>query len=181
MNRIFAVIGMCGSGKSEVVKFFVEKGFKKVYFGDVVINELKNRNLEINENNEKTVREDLRDKFGMGVTALKSLETIKQYVNSGFDVVIESLYSWDEFKIIKNEFGSIFKLVNVYTTKKLRYERLSKRKIRPLTAEEAVSRDISEIENLDKGGPIAFADYQIINDSGIENTKKQVEVIIEKN
>ena len=43
MNKIIAVIGMCGSGKSEAVKFFTENGYRKVYFGDVVINELKKR------------------------------------------------------------------------------------------------------------------------------------------
>lgn len=173
-KKIIAVVGMCGSGKSEAVKFFLDKGFKKVYFGDVVINELKSCGLDINETNERKIREKLRNEFGMGVMAIKSLEKIKKLFVSD-NVVIESMYSWEEFKIIKNEFGALFKVLAVYTTKNLRYERLGKREFRPLTVEEAVSRDISELENLDKGGPIAFADYTIINDSTLKELNENLE------
>lgn len=173
-KKIIAVIGMCGSGKSEAVKFFVDKGFRKVYFGDVVIKELKSRGLEINEANERKVREDLRKKLGMGVMALKSIDTIKEYFKTD-NVVIESMYSWEEFKIIKEAFGDAFELLAIYTTKKLRYERLRKREFRPLTIVEAISRDLSEIENLDKGGPIAYADYTIINDSDLIELNNKLE------
>jgi dephospho-CoA kinase len=173
-KKIIAVIGMCGSGKSEAVKYFVGKGFKKVYFGDVVITELKTRGLEINEANERKVREELRKEFGMGVMAIKSIEKIKEYYKAD-NVVIESMYSWDEYKIIKKEFGDKFKLLTIYTTKDLRYERLGKREFRPLTIEEATSRDLSEIENLDKGGPIAYTDYTLINDSSLEELNKNLE------
>ncbi len=173
-KRIIAVVGMCGSGKSEAVKYFVNKGYRKVYFGDVVIRELKKLGLEINEANERKVREELRKKFGMGVMALQSIDLIKEYFEIG-NVVIESMYSWEEFKIIKEEFGELFEVIAIYTTKKLRYERLAKRGFRPLTVEEAISRDISEIENLEKGGPISFADYTIINDTSLENLNKNLE------
>jgi dephospho-CoA kinase len=173
-RKIVAVIGMCGSGKSEAVKYFVNKGFRKVYFGDVVIKELKSRGLEINEANERKVREDLRSRFGMGVMALKSIDTINEYFKSG-NVVIESMYSWEEFKILKEAFGDSFELLAIYATKKLRYARLAKREFRPLTNTEAKSRDLSEIENLDKGGPIAYADYTIINDSDLNGLNKKLE------
>ena len=177
MNKIIAVIGMCGSGKSEAVKYFTENGYSKVYFGDVVINELKMRGLEINESNERMVREELRNKFGMGVMAMKSIDAIRNYLKDG-NVVIESLYSWEEFKFLKQEFGEDFKLLTVYTTKELRYKRLSEREFRPLTNQQAVSRDISEIENLDKGGPIAYSDYLVINDSGLTELKNNLKKYI---
>ena len=168
---------MCGSGKSEAVKYFTENGYSKVYFGDVVINELKMRGLEINESNERMVREELRNKFGMGVMAMKSIDAIRNYLKDG-NVVIESLYSWEEFKYLKNEFGTGIKLLTVYTTKELRYKRLSEREFRPLTNQQAVSRDISEIENLDKGGPIAYSDYLVINDSGLTELKNNLKKYI---
>lgn len=177
MNKIVAVIGMCGSGKSEAVKYFLEIGYQRVYFGDVVINELKERGLEIIESNERTVREDLRKQFGMAAMAVKSIDKIREYFKAG-NVVIESLYSWSEYKVIHNEFGDNFKLLAVHTDKKIRYERLMKRKIRPLTLSEAISRDISEIENIEKGGPIAFADYMVINDGTIEELKTKLEGLI---
>jgi dephospho-CoA kinase len=173
-KKIIAVVGMCGSGKSEAVKYFVDKGFRKVYFGDVVIKELESRGLEINEKNERKIREELRAEYGMGVMAIKSIEKINEYYKTD-NVVIESMYSWEEFKIIKNSFGNAFEVLAIYATKNLRYARLGKRKFRPLTIEEATSRDLSELENLDKGGPIAYADYTIINDSSKEDLIKYLE------
>ncbi len=173
MNKIIAVIGMCGSGKSEAVKFFEQCGYKKVYFGGVVMEEMKRLGLEVNEANERMTRENLRKEFGMGAMAVKSLLKIEEFYKTG-NVVIESLYSWDEFKIVKEKFRETFKLLTIYTTKQLRYERLKNRLYRPLTEEDARSRDYSEIEKLDKGGPIAFADYLVINDGTLDELNQQL-------
>jgi hypothetical protein len=62
--------------------------------------------------------------------------------------------------------------MTIYTTKELRYKRLGERAIRPLTRVESQGRDISEIENLDKGGPIAYTDYLIVNDGTIAGMNK---------
>ena len=56
--------------------------------------------------------------------------------------------------------------------------RLGSRKVRPLTPEEAKSRDHAEVENMNKGGPIAMADYTVINEYSFDELKKQVEEII---
>jgi dephospho-CoA kinase len=171
MNKIIAVIGMCGSGKTEAVKFFEENKYKKIYFGGVVIDEVKRLGLEINEENERNVRENLRKEFGMGAMAVKSIGKIEKFFKDS-NVVIEGLYSWEEFKIIKQKYGDRFKLLCIYTTKDLRYKRLGDRAIRPLSRIQAESRDVSEIENLDKGGPIAYADYTVMNDGTIEDLRK---------
>lgn len=164
---------MCGSGKSEAVKFFVDNGYKRVYFGEVVMNEMKRLGLEINEANERQTRENLRKEFGMGAMAVKSLPVIEEFIKHN-NVVIESLYSWEEFKILKDKFGDAFKLLTIYTTKALRYERLLKRPFRPLSNEESKSRDISEIEKLDKGGPIAYTDYLIMNDGSLDEMNEEL-------
>jgi dephospho-CoA kinase len=165
---------MCGSGKSEAVKFFVEHGYKRVYFGEVVMNEMKRLGLDVNEVNERQTRENLRKEFGMGAMAVKSLPVIEEFIKH-HNVVVESLYSWEEYKILKDKFGDAFKLLTIYTTKQLRYERLAKREVRPLTEDESKSRDISEIEKLDKGGPIAYTDYLIMNDGSLEELNKRLE------
>ena len=63
-------------------------------------------------------------------------------------------------------------VVAVYAPPKTRYQRLAKRKLakkdtdlrhRPFTPSEAEKRDYAELENLEKGGPIAMADYTLTN------------------
>ena len=56
-----------------------------------------------------------------------------------------------------------------------RKERLKNRKIRHLTAKEVDGRDYAEIENIEKGGPIAIADYYIMNNGDVESLKAQFE------
>jgi len=174
LSKIIAVIGMTGCGKSEAVKFFVSNGYKRVYFGEVVMNVVKGLGLDVNESNERTVRESLRKEFGMGAMAVKSLPAIEEFIGQGENVVVESLYSWSEYQIMNDKFQDDFKLLTIYTTKSIRYERLSKRIIRPLTKFECMTRDKSEIENIEKGGPIAFADYLVMNDGTIEELNLQL-------
>ena len=70
------------------------------------------------------------------------------------------------------------KLVCVVTDKKLRYERVAKRPDRPFDRDAIVYRDLSEIENLFKGGPIAYADYYILNNGTPEDVILRTKEII---
>jgi dephospho-CoA kinase len=173
---IVAVVGLPGAGKTEVTKFFVEKGFKKIYFGDVTFEELKRRKLEINETNERLVREELRKKYGMAAYAILNLPKIKKNFKEG-NVVLESLYSWDEYKVIKKEFGNSFYTIAVYAPPEVRYTRLAQRKERPLTLDEAKSRDYAQIENLAIAGPIAIADFTIVNTGTLEELFAETEKV----
>ena len=58
--------------------------------------------------------------------------------------------------------------------------RLAGRNIRPLTSKEAADRDKTEIENINKGGPIAVADFTVINESSLTKLKEQTQRIIER-
>ena len=63
MKKIIALVGMSGTGKSEATNFLKDQfNFDLFYFGGIVLNEVKKRGLEINNENEKMVREDLRQK-----------------------------------------------------------------------------------------------------------------------
>ncbi len=171
---IIATVGMCGSGKSVAGERLEQLGFAKVYFGGLTIEEVKRRGLEVNEPNERAVREELRRTHGMGAFALLSLPAIEAALEAGQRVLIDGLYSFSEYKILKKKFGDGLLLLAVFTPRRLRYSRLARRTVRPLTLEEAVSRDYSEIENLEKGGPIALADYTLVNDGA---RKKLVEAV----
>ena len=49
---------------------------------------------------------------------------------------------------------------------------------RSLTSEEAASRDRAEIENINKGGPIAVADFTVINESSLQVLEEAVRKVI---
>ena len=104
---------------------------------------------------------------------------IKEYIKEG-NVIIDGLYSWDELKILKDELGSSLSVIAIVADKKLRYERLSVRDVRPLTKEEAINRDIAEIENIAKAGPIAYADYYIDNNHDLDSYRKRLMEILEE-
>lgn len=174
MGKIVALVGMCGSGKSVVSEMFEERGWKKIYFGGVTMKELEKRGLERCEKNERMIREELRKTYGQAAFAILLVDEIKESAKTS-DVILDGLYSWDEYKVLKAEFGDALTVVAIATNSELRYQRLSTRAIRPLTREEAISRDHSEIENLAKGGPIAIADYFMVNNSGVEELRAEFE------
>ncbi|MGI6443902.1 MAG: AAA family ATPase [Candidatus Dojkabacteria bacterium] len=178
-NIIVAVVGLCGAGKSEVTNMFVENKFEKVYFGDVTFDELKKRNMEITEENERVIREELRSTNDMAIYAKKSEPKIKKAYEEGKNVVVESLYSWSEYKYLKEIYKDSFKLLAVVTDRDLRAERLKNRPHRPLTDEEVTSRDYSQIENTETAGPIAIADHFVLNNGTFEELKKQVQEYID--
>lgn len=177
-NNIIAIVGMCGSGKSVACDYLEEKGYKKVYFGGVTMEKLKENNLAVTPENEKMMREKLRSELGMAAYAKVLLPRIKEY-SKDFNTVLDGLYSWDELKVLKEEISNL-KVIAVIADKQLRYERLANREIRPLNNLEAKNRDIAEIENIAKGGPIAYADYYIDNNGNINDYKKRLEDILKK-
>lgn len=175
--RVVCVVGMAGSGKSEVARVFESSGFARVRFGDVTDEEVRRRGLKLDENNERFVREQLRREHGMSVYAKLSLPRIDALLQSG-DVVVDGLYSWEEYTLLKNHYGDRSAVVAVWASPAMRHQRLVGRPVRPLTLEEAVSRDIAEIEQINKGGPIAMADFTIINDSSLETLQQRTRDVI---
>ncbi len=177
MKKIVAIVGMCGSGKSIASARLEDLGYKKVYFGGVTMEKLKEEGFEITPDNEKMMREKLRSELGMGAYAIVLLPKIKKLAQNN-DVVLDGLYSWDELKILQKEFN--LTTIAVVADKDLRYERLSKRIDRPFAKEDAIKRDISEIENIAKAGPIAYADYYIFNNGTIQEFHERLDEILDQ-
>jgi len=175
--RVVSIVGMTGAGKSEVAKVFEENGFTRIRFGDVTDQEIRRRGLELNEGNERYIRELLRKKYGMAVYAQLNLPRIDE-ASKYSDVVIDGLYSWEEYIFLKNYYGERFYVVAVWASPSTRYERLNSRSDRRLTLGEAISRDRAEIENLNKGGPIAMADFTLLNESSLKNLRMEAKKII---
>ena len=178
MNKIVAIVGMAGSGKSIASSYFNNKGYSLVYFGGVIYEKMKEEGISYTPEADKMMRVKMREEYGMAAYAILSLPKIKEYIKDS-DVVIDGLYSWDEYLVLKNEFPNII-LLSVVVDKNIRYDRLKIRPNRNYTYEEAMDRDLNEIEKLSKGGPICYADYYILNNGTIEDEINSLKNILNK-
>lgn len=178
MVKVLAIVGMPGSGKSVVASYLKDNGFPIIRFGEIIIREVEKRGLPITPQNEQIVREEIRQKQGMDVCAQIALPLIKAKLLDHRLVIIDGLYSFSEYKTLKEEFKEELLVVAIFTPKSLRYERLALRQERPLTLKEAERRDFMEIEKIEKGGPIALADLTIINDGNQYHLQRKLDRIL---
>jgi dephospho-CoA kinase len=135
--------------------------------------------LPINPANERVVREELRRLEGMDVMAKRALPHLHTALETHPVIVIDGLYSWSEYKTLHHAFEGEMVVVAIICNREKRYARLTSRQDRPLTIEEAEARDFQEIETLEKGGPIAMADYTLLNDGEPEDLVAQLDALLE--
>ncbi len=178
--KIIAFVGLTGSGKSAAVDYVVKKGHPKVYFGGVVLDAMTAAGLDHTEANEQSFREELRVREGKDFVVNRIIKQINDLIAAGQRrIVADGIYSWTEYKTIKRAFPGELTVVAVVAPKHIRHHRLSIRPIRPLTETEANQRDWAEIENLEKGGPIAIADHFVSNAGNRENLDLQINQVLE--
>lgn len=165
-KQVIALVGMPGAGKSYCVEQLTGRGWPSVYFGGITLEEVKARGLAVTAENEKLVREDIRANEGKDAYAKRIISKIEALFAEGqTKVVADGLYSWTEYKAFKDHFGDRVTIIAIAANRQLRHQRLADRPVRPLTEQEVTAREYAEIENLEKGGPIANADYTILNNS----------------
>lgn len=188
MNKLVCIVGMPGSGKSVVSDFLVRRGYGYVRFGQINLDIIKQRGLQPTEQNEKKIRLEVREKHGMGAHAVLNLPKFEELLKKG-NVVGDGLYGWSEYKILKDKYADRLIVIAVYAPPEMRYARLSNRKLstsdtdlrnRPISPKDAKSRDYAEIEQVEKGGPIAMADYTLINTGSTKVLFGKLKKIIEE-
>lgn len=176
---IIALVGMPGAGKSLCVDHLMEKGWPSVYLGGITLKEVERRGLEVNPVNEKIVREEIRAHEGMGAYAARIIPEIEVLAANGANVVIaDGLYSWSEYKTFKENYGDKAVVIAITAPRKTRHARLANRPVRPLTEAEVSAREYAEIENIEKGGPIANADYTICNTGTADDLLADLDSVI---
>ena len=178
--NLFAVVGMSGSGKSVVTNYLEEIGYKKLYFGGITYKLMDEAGIQRSADGktEKEFREKLREEHGPECYAKFLEPEIKEAIKEG-NVVLDGLYSWYEYKYLIERCPNL-KLISIVVDKDIRYERVNVREDRPFDREAIIYRDLSEIENLYKGGPIAYADYYILNNSDKEAVINRIKDILKK-
>lgn len=178
--RALALVGMPGAGKTLCAHHLQSRGFFQYRFGSIVVDEVVRRGQAINPENERVVREEFRVNEGMAAIALRALPHLKTALASHTSIIIDGLYSFSEYKILSPELGASMVVVAIVSPRGLRYKRLAERIERPLTAQEAETRDFQEIERLEKGGPIAIADYTLLNNGEPEDLLALLDKLVEQ-
>lgn len=176
---ILAIVGMAGAGKSEACAYLASKGFSVLRFGDETDRGLRLQGLSLKEENERVYREKLRQELGMAAYAIKIEPRIRQQLSTSKvkSIILDGLYSWEEYVYLQPRFPEL-KLVAIYARPEVRYQRLAKRQIRPLNAEQARVRDFAEIEKTHKAGPIAIADILIDNNGDLDSLHDQLDKFV---
>ena len=160
--KIIAFVGLAGSGKSTAVDYLTHKGYPKVYFGGVIYDAMREAGIEITPESQTTFREEIRKQEGNDFVVKRIIKQIRGLIDAGqHRIIADGLYTWSEYKIMKHEFPGELTVVAVVAPRHVRHHRLANHPERPFTEAEASTRDWTEIENLEKGGPIAIADYYI--------------------
>jgi hypothetical protein len=176
--KIIALVGLAGSGKSSAVEYLTKKGFPKVYFGGVIYKAMDEAGIEPTWDNQQKFREEIRQREGKDFVIRRVIKNIRDLINAGQNkIVLDGLYTWSEYKILKHEFPGQVVVIAIVTPKHLRYQRMIKRPERPMQPREVDQRDWSEIENLEKGGPIAIADYFVINDGNLDQLHQKIDAV----
>ena len=169
--KLVAIVGMCGSGKSTAIEYLTERGIPKVYFGGIIYKAMEEAGIPRTEDgeSEKKFREEIRQKEGKDFVVMRAIKEVKKLIEAGQKhIVLDGLYSWTEYKILRKEWPTEMTVVAIVTPKAIRRKRVAERPDRPFDAQAVAERDRAEIENLEKGGPIAIADYYIDNSGTVE-------------
>lgn len=155
-----------------------QRGYFQFRFGGIVVDEVTRRGWAINPRNEQIVREELRANEGMDVMARRALPSLTAAFADHDCIIIDGLYSWAEYKTLKKELDAELFVIAIVSPRRDRYARLANRPERPLTWEEAEARDYREIESLEKGGPIAVADYTLVNDRDAQSLLDRLDALV---
>ncbi len=177
--KLVAFVGLAGAGKSSAAEYIIDKGYPKVYFGGIIYQAMNEAGIEITPDSQRIFREEIRAREGNDFVVKRIIQQIHDLIESGQKhILLDGLYSWTEYRILKHEFPGELSVIAVIAPKKIRHRRLASRPERPFTAKEANERDWSEIENLEKGGPIAMADYFVINDGNLDELHERINDIM---
>lgn len=178
--KLLCITGMPGSGKSEAVKFFAEKGAPVVNMGDAVREEAAKRKLEIAPETLGKLSVELRKKFGGEEIARRCLKKIDAHLNKPL-VIIDGLRSFEEARFFRQRYGEDFYILAVHASPKVRFERLRGRKRGddPKSQEEFEARDAREL-GYGLGNVIALTDFLVLNEGSPKELKERMREVYER-
>ena len=168
------------SGKSEAVKIAKELDIPVIRMGDMVWDEVKKRNLEINDKNVGFIANKMNKKHGKNIWAKRTIEKIKEVKNKE-KIIIDGVRNIEEIETFKRELDEEFLLIAIDVSDEKRYKRAMMR------GRKDDSRDLEKIKARDRreigwGLPkvIASADIIIKNEGKLSDFRSEIKKVFKK-
>lgn len=178
-TKILAFVGLAGAGKSSAVDYLANKGIPKVYFGGILYDAMRQAGIEITPDSQATFREQIREREGKDFVVKRAIKQTNGLIAAGqHRILLDGLYTWTEYKLLKQAFPGELSVVAIVAPKHVRHHRLANRPERPFNQREATERDWREIEHLEKGGPIAIADHFIANNHSLDALHRDIDQLV---
>src|SRR3989344_4339140 len=96
-KAIIAIVGMSGSGKTVAADYFKKKEIPIISFSHIINNYIDERKLSHTEEIHHKLRKEFRKKYGMEAMAVLNKEAVKKELETNNTVIIEGMYSWEEY------------------------------------------------------------------------------------
>jgi len=182
--KVVALTGMPGCGKSVVVEVLKKEGYKTIYMGTVVREEMTAQGIPASSKNVRNFATELRKKHGDDIVARRSLDELKKKISrSGNNpVIIEDIKGIAEVEYFRRELGTDFALIAIHVPPKIRFARAQNR---AGEWDDKTVKDFEEFRWRDKmemrwglAEAIALADHIVTNDTTQEELIAKVKALI---
>ena len=172
--KLIITTGMPGAGKEEFLNAASDSGIPFLRMGDIVREFHAKRSEEDKDLSVGQLANLDRQRDGFDIWAKRAME--KMY---GDIFMIDGCRSMDEVRAYRNITDDV-NIVGIYASPKARYDRLVKRgrDDAPKNMEEFNERDSREL-GWGLGETMALADTMIINESSLEEFKRNVKELME--
>ena len=171
---VVAVCGMPGSGKGEFSRIIEKFNIPIFSMGDMVREELMNRDLDESPENVGYVAVDLRKNFGDGVLAERLLPHIVNKLEKNNLIIIDGIRGVAEYDVFKKYWDENFKILAIESEREIRWNRIKVRGRGDDGDRGAfeVRDDREKSWGLEK--LLLMSDIQIENNSGLEDFEQEV-------
>jgi len=179
--QVIGIVGLPGSGKSEVAKALVKFDVPSVRMGDVVWGELKRRGQSITEASVGRLSNEFRKNEGMGAIAKRCVPLIESCGKGKRAVVVDGIRGIAEVEEFRKSFGENFHAIGVWASQETRYRRIASRKRADdtITRESFQEKDLREL-SWGLGDAIAMSDFMILNEGNVGGLRRKAEELFKK-
>lgn len=178
---VIGIVGLTGSGKTEVAKVASKFDIPCVRMGDVVWEEVKRRGLELNEATVGAVANEFRRRDGPAAIAIRCIPLIEGQGKGKQAVVVDGIRSSAEVEEFRRAFGDRFHLLAVSANERKRYSRIAAREraddVRSLEAfREKDARELS----WGLSEALASPDSTLVNEGPLDEHRRRAAEVIKK-